>query len=445
MEIRPGLGDIPQAGHLEDMLVGIATGDVITTQIGFLDGRTPVGEIIAHHPQAGVEIAAEIEDLQFNDTLAQEAILQSLEATLQDLQAAETAEEALSVLAEGQAELRSLISPDSQAALEALAQAGQALSQSANADLAAAGEALSEGDLSAAAQALEGIDPSQLSVEELAQLSQDLAAAAQALGSSQPATAAALQNAANALQAAASGNSVQAAQAMQAAGNLRAKKRVAYVREILDQIGIGGERVVMYNLSAGQGPRFAEIAREIGDLQGEGEAMGSIGIVYNALGDSQRALEHHTKYLSIAQTIGDQRGQATALGNIGASLERLGDYDQALAQYARQLNLAREIQDLRREAGAAGGIGNVYREKSKIPQAMDQYQHQLRLARASGDNRLIGTALYNQALCHGLQGEIDQAIALAEESLQSLEQVEGTLPGMIRENLEKWKAEFQPD
>jgi F420-non-reducing hydrogenase iron-sulfur subunit len=46
-------------------------------------------------------------------------------------------------------------------------------------------------------------------------------------------------------------------------GNLRAKKRVAYVREILDQIGIGGERVAMYNLSAGEGPRFAEIAREM--------------------------------------------------------------------------------------------------------------------------------------------------------------------------------------
>jgi coenzyme F420-reducing hydrogenase delta subunit len=46
-------------------------------------------------------------------------------------------------------------------------------------------------------------------------------------------------------------------------GNLRAKRRVAYVAEILDQIGVGGERVQMYNLSAGQGPRFAEIAREM--------------------------------------------------------------------------------------------------------------------------------------------------------------------------------------
>ncbi len=46
-------------------------------------------------------------------------------------------------------------------------------------------------------------------------------------------------------------------------GNIRAKKRVAYVKEILEKVGIGGERIAMYNLSAGQGPRFAEIAREM--------------------------------------------------------------------------------------------------------------------------------------------------------------------------------------
>ena len=46
-------------------------------------------------------------------------------------------------------------------------------------------------------------------------------------------------------------------------GNLRAKKRVAYVRKLLESIGVEGERVAMYNLSAGMGPRFAEIAREM--------------------------------------------------------------------------------------------------------------------------------------------------------------------------------------
>jgi coenzyme F420-reducing hydrogenase delta subunit len=46
-------------------------------------------------------------------------------------------------------------------------------------------------------------------------------------------------------------------------GNLRARRRVNHVSEILDRIGVGGERVAMYNLSAGQGVRFMEIAREM--------------------------------------------------------------------------------------------------------------------------------------------------------------------------------------
>jgi coenzyme F420-reducing hydrogenase delta subunit len=47
------------------------------------------------------------------------------------------------------------------------------------------------------------------------------------------------------------------------AGNLRAKKRVAYVRQLLGSIGMEPDRVAMYNLSSGEGPRFAEISREM--------------------------------------------------------------------------------------------------------------------------------------------------------------------------------------
>jgi coenzyme F420-reducing hydrogenase delta subunit len=45
-------------------------------------------------------------------------------------------------------------------------------------------------------------------------------------------------------------------------GNLKAKKRVAYVKKLLVDLGLEPERIEMYNLSAAQGTRFAEIARE---------------------------------------------------------------------------------------------------------------------------------------------------------------------------------------
>jgi coenzyme F420-reducing hydrogenase delta subunit len=46
-------------------------------------------------------------------------------------------------------------------------------------------------------------------------------------------------------------------------GNLHARTRVKRTKEILDQVGLGGGRVAMFNLSSGMGGRFAEIVTEM--------------------------------------------------------------------------------------------------------------------------------------------------------------------------------------
>ncbi len=46
-------------------------------------------------------------------------------------------------------------------------------------------------------------------------------------------------------------------------GNFRAKKRVQYAKKLLDEIGFGGDRLEMFNMSAAMGPRFAAVANEM--------------------------------------------------------------------------------------------------------------------------------------------------------------------------------------
>ncbi len=46
-------------------------------------------------------------------------------------------------------------------------------------------------------------------------------------------------------------------------GNLRCRERTEYVGMLLEEVGIEGDRVRMYNLSSGEGPTFAEYAREM--------------------------------------------------------------------------------------------------------------------------------------------------------------------------------------
>ncbi len=48
-------------------------------------------------------------------------------------------------------------------------------------------------------------------------------------------------------------------------GNERGELKVEYAKKILDDIGLGGERLNMYFLSGGQGKSFAEAAQEMTD------------------------------------------------------------------------------------------------------------------------------------------------------------------------------------
>jgi len=48
-------------------------------------------------------------------------------------------------------------------------------------------------------------------------------------------------------------------------GNLRARKRVNYAKQLLKEVGIEPERLEMYNLSSAQGQRFAAIANEMAE------------------------------------------------------------------------------------------------------------------------------------------------------------------------------------
>lgn len=48
-------------------------------------------------------------------------------------------------------------------------------------------------------------------------------------------------------------------------GNIRAEKRVAYTRKLLEEIGLGGDRLEMYHMSASMGQEFARSAKEMAE------------------------------------------------------------------------------------------------------------------------------------------------------------------------------------
>lgn len=45
-------------------------------------------------------------------------------------------------------------------------------------------------------------------------------------------------------------------------GNLKARRKVEYVKKVLESLGIEPERIEMFNMSSAEGPRFAQVANE---------------------------------------------------------------------------------------------------------------------------------------------------------------------------------------
>jgi tetratricopeptide (TPR) repeat protein len=154
-----------------------------------------------------------------------------------------------------------------------------------------------------------------------------------------------------------------------------------------------------------------DIAREIGDRQDEGNALGNIGNCYSSLGDYQKAIEHYQRSLDIAREIGDRRGEGISLGNIGACYSSLGDYQKAINHHQQYLDIAREIGYRQGEGNALGNIGICYDSLGDYQKAIDHHQQSLDIAREIGDRNGQGNSLNNLACALLLLGDTDLAQA----------------------------------
>ena len=109
------------------------------------------------------------------------------------------------------------------------------------------------------------------------------------------------------------------------------------------------------------------IARDIGDRQSEGDALGNLGLCHFRLGEYRQAIDLYTQALAIARDIGDRQGEGAALGNLGLCHSSLGEYRQAIDLHTQALAIARDIGDRQGEGTALGNLGNCHYQPGRVP------------------------------------------------------------------------------
>ncbi|KAB8331770.1 CHAT domain-containing protein, partial [Scytonema tolypothrichoides VB-61278] len=159
------------------------------------------------------------------------------------------------------------------------------------------------------------------------------------------------------------------------------------------------------------------IARAIGDKQGEGNSLGSLGLAYGSLGDYKQAIQYYQQYLPIARAIGDKQGEGASLGNLGNAYFSLGDYKQAIQYYQQSLSIARAIGDKQGEGNSLGSLGLAYDSLGDYKQAIQYHQQSLSIARAIGDKQGEGASLGNMGVVYLSLGDYKQAIQYQQQWL----------------------------
>ncbi len=160
-----------------------------------------------------------------------------------------------------------------------------------------------------------------------------------------------------------------------------------------------------------------DLAREIGDHQSEGVALGNLGNVYNSTGQYKKAIGFHTQSLTIAREIGDRKGEGRSLCNLGIAYRQIGEYERAIDIYQESLTLAHEIGDRKGEGDALGNLGIAYRQIGQYERAIDFYQESLTIAHETGNRRDEEDALCNLGNVYNSLRQYERAIDFFHQAL----------------------------
>ena len=157
--------------------------------------------------------------------------------------------------------------------------------------------------------------------------------------------------------------------------------------------------------------------RAVGDSRLEAVTLNNIGLVYDALGEKQKALDFYNQSLPLSRATGDKAQEAVTLTNIGAVYSALGETQTALEYYNQSLPLRRATGDKAGEAVTLNNIGFVYNGLGEKQKALDYFNQSLLLSRATGDKAGEAVTLSNIGRVYDTLGEKQKALDFYNQSL----------------------------
>lgn len=176
-----------------------------------------------------------------------------------------------------------------------------------------------------------------------------------------------------------------------------------------------------------------ELARELGDLDGEAVAYSNLGNLYEH-SDPRAAIEWHERSLALGETMGDSRVRESGHCNIGYAHLTLGEPARALEHFDRALSVSDGV-DWQSGSQTRLGLVRALRGLDRTERAARECALLLARAELRTDRYTAGLARHQQGLLHRSAGRADEAYEQWELALDDLDGTDSTVTDELRELL----------
>jgi CHAT domain-containing protein/Tfp pilus assembly protein PilF len=154
-----------------------------------------------------------------------------------------------------------------------------------------------------------------------------------------------------------------------------------------------------------------------GERREAGNTLRTIGEVYHALGEPQKALTYFKQALQVSQELNDRRGEGETLNDIGSVYIQLGENDKALDYCTKALTLSQITRNRQAEAQALNNIGDAYAAFGNMMKSLEFYNQALPLWQELSDRRGLAQTLMNIGYDHSDLSDEEQGLYYLNKAL----------------------------
>ncbi len=163
--------------------------------------------------------------------------------------------------------------------------------------------------------------------------------------------------------------------------------------------------------------RAADQFADLEDKRNVIRCVDMVGVIAEAEGDLEAALEQYRTSVALCQSIDWSYGEATMLAHLGNIHFELGDYGRSREVQTQALQISRMHADLEAQSNSLDTIGLTYLLEGNVPLAIEHFQAAREIAEAISNADLKAFAATHLGLALTAVEEIEEAGILLYEAL----------------------------